>query len=128
MDVIKVISIAFIGVILHNLLKGAKSELSVFVLIASGVIILGMILRATSGVLVDFQSIIDISGVDGGLFSGVLKVIGVAYVAEYASGLCRDAGAESLSGKILLAGKVCIFSLSLPLVKALVDMLVSVIK
>lgn len=127
-DVIKVIGVGLVGVVLYNLLKTVKSELSVFVLIGCGVVIISMVLRALGGVFAEFQAIIDSTGLDNDLFSGVLKVVGVAYLTEYASSICKDSGADGLSSKILLAGKISIFALSLPLVKALVELLIGMVK
>ena len=128
MDVFKVIAIAFVGAILFNLVKSTKSELGIFIIIGCGILILGVVFRSLGTLVTEFQTIIEVSGVDDGLFSGVLKVVGIAYLTEYAAGICRDAEAESLSKKIQLAGKVSIFAVSLPLVRALVNMLVGFVK
>jgi len=44
----------------------------------------------------------------------LLKMLGVAYVAEFASSICRDAGQQSVAGMIELFAKISIVSLSIP--------------
>ena len=128
MDFLKVIGIAVVATVLYNLVKNTKGELSIFVIIGAGILILSVVFSSLGGVISEFQSIIEVSGVDNELFTGVLKVVGIAYITEYAAGLCRDAGAESISKKVLFSGKIGIFALSLPIVKALVNMLVGFVK
>jgi len=51
----------------------------------------------------------------------VLRVIGVAYLAEFGSQICRDAGEGAIASKVELAGKVLIMVLAVPVVTAVVE-------
>ena len=53
----------------------------------------------------------------------VLKIIGIAYVAEFGYQLCKDAGEESIASKIQLAGKVMILVVASPIVLALIELI-----
>ena len=128
MEIAKIIGICLVGAIIFNLVKTVKSELSIFVVICTGVLVLGAILSAIGGILLEFQEILDVSGIDQDLFGGVIKVVGIGYITEYSASLCRDSGVESLANKMLLAGKIAIFALSLPLIKGLIEMLVGIVK
>jgi stage III sporulation protein AD len=44
----------------------------------------------------------------------LLKMLGIAYVAEFASSICKDAGYSSISGMIELFAKISIVALSIP--------------
>lgn len=57
----------------------------------------------------------------------VLKIIGIAYIAEFGYQLCKDAGEESIASKIQLAGKVMILVMASPIVMALIDMITQLI-
>ena len=57
----------------------------------------------------------------------VLKIIGVAYIAEFGFQLCQDAGEESIANKVALAGKVMILVLASPIVMALIDLITQLI-
>ena len=54
-------------------------------------------------------------------------MIGIAYLAEFASGICKDAGYSFLAGQIELAGKLTILTISLPVMLAVFDTLKSVL-
>ena len=55
----------------------------------------------------------------GALYQGtivLLKVIGIAYLCEFGVQVLKDAGENALAVKVELAGKVIIFSVTLPLI------------
>lgn len=48
-------------------------------------------------------------------------MIGITYVAEFASGLCRDAGYASVGAQIEMFGKFSIMAVSMPILLALIE-------
>lgn len=57
----------------------------------------------------------------------VLKVVGIAYLAEFGSQLCEDAGEKAIGNKIQWAGKVMIFVVATPVILALMNMIADLI-
>ena len=53
----------------------------------------------------------------------MFKVIGVSYMCEFMSAVCKDAGESSIAVKIDVAGKLVILSASLPVFKELIDLI-----
>jgi stage III sporulation protein AD len=53
--------------------------------------------------------------------SALLKIIGIAYIAEFGTQVCRDAGENALAFKVELAGKVMILILAVPIISTIVD-------
>ena len=53
----------------------------------------------------------------------LLKMLGIAYVAEFASSICKDAGHQSISGMIELFAKLSIVALSIPGLMFLIETL-----
>jgi len=47
--------------------------------------------------------------------------LGVAYLAEFGSALCKDAGQSAIAGQIELVGKLTILAISMPVVTALFE-------
>ena len=125
--IFKIIGIGIVGTIIIGLLKGLKSEIATYVSIATCVIILINVLSGFVDVVETFNGIISKTGIDGGLFSGVLKIIGVGYITEYSAELCRDGGGESIANKITLGGKIAIFLIALPILNKLVEIVVALI-
>jgi stage III sporulation protein AD len=57
--------------------------------------------------------------------TALLKMAGITYIAELASGLCRDAGYSSMGTQIEMFGKLSILAVSVPIVLALFETLES---
>ncbi len=57
----------------------------------------------------------------------ILKIIGVAYIAEFASQMTRDAGQEALATKMELAGKVIILSMAVPIMTLLIETILAML-
>ena len=127
MDIFKIIGIGIIGTIVSALLKSVRSDLAIYAIVATGVIILVDVFSGLSGVVETFGGIIQATKIDSELFSGILKIVGIGYITEYSAALCSDAGGESIASKIMLGGKVTIFLMSLPIVSELVEVVVGLI-
>lgn len=127
MDILKIIAIGIITAICAVILKQIKPELAIFSVIAGTLIILFLIVQSVGGVLDEYKSIIDRTGLNKGVFSIVLKIIGVGYLVEFAGDICKDAGVESVSQKILLAGKVLVIIMCLPIIKNLFEVILKFI-
>jgi stage III sporulation protein AD len=52
-----------------------------------------------------------------------MKMIGITYVAEFSSNLCKDAGYHAVATQIEMFGKLSIMVVSLPVLLALLDMI-----
>ena len=57
----------------------------------------------------------------------VLKVTGIAYLAQFGMQLCNDAGQTSIAGKIELAGKIMMMVVSAPVLLSLLDVVMGLI-
>ena len=61
--------------------------------------------------------------IDGAMTVVILKIIGIAYICEFASGICKDAGESAIAAKVETGGKIIIVYLALPLITSLLDLL-----
>lgn len=57
----------------------------------------------------------------------ILKIIGIAYIIEFASGIAKDAGHGSIAARIELAGKILILSMAVPILTVLIDLIIKMI-
>jgi len=119
--IFKLVGIAIIGVIVVSLLKTAKPEFAVFATIATGVVMVVTMLSSLQSVILAFDGIVKKSGIDDGIFTTVLKIIGIGYLTEYSASVATDAGCASIAQKLQFGGKIVIFLMSISIVTALVD-------
>ena len=118
------IKIAVIGVmtaVLAAWLKNVKAEYGVWMVLAAGVFLsMATVLKVDTIV----QEIKFLQGYFSGYdayFKILLKVIGITYLAEFSSDLCKDAGANTLASQIELFGKLSILVLCMPIMTSLLE-------
>lgn len=127
MTVFKVVGVALVAVAASLVLRAYRPELGLQIAVAAGVLILVLTLdelAAMSGFLGDVLGRFQI---DTGYLKVMLKVIGVAYLAQFAADLCRDAGEGAVAGKVELAGRVLILALCLPVLAAILELVSSIL-
>ena len=57
-------------------------------------------------------------------YTGMLiKMLGITYVAEFSSAICRDAGYQTVAQQIEIFGKAVVLVLGLPVILALLEMI-----
>ncbi|MFA8438828.1 stage III sporulation protein AD [Pueribacillus sp. YX66] len=57
----------------------------------------------------------------------ILKIIGIAYIAEFGAQITKDAGQGAIASKIELAGKVIIIGLAIPILKVIIETVLSLL-
>lgn len=61
------------------------------------------------------------SGVNMVFLKTILKIIGIAYIAEFGAQIVRDAGQESIASKIELSGKILIMVMAIPIITVIIE-------
>ena len=82
--------------------------------IGTGIIIFYFILSQISIVIEFLSNMLDMVSIEETYFGQLLKMLGVAYTAEFASTICKDAGQQSIAGMVELFAKLSIVALSIP--------------
>lgn len=123
MEIMQIAGIGIVAAIFAVLLRSFRPELAMQVSIATGLVIFMMIASQIGGILQFFDSICNKMNIDSIYVSTVLKVTGIAYIAEFAAEICRDAGESSVASKVELGGKVLILLLSMPIISSLFDLI-----
>lgn len=119
-------SIAVIGltaVILAVQLKAVKGEYGVYLVLCAGLVIFFYGLSKLEAVMEALKRIQACVRIDGVYLGVLMKMIGITYIAEFASGLCKDAGYGAIGGQIEIFGKLSILAVSMPIVLALLETL-----
>lgn len=128
MEIMRLIGIAVCGVVLSSVLRSfGRRDAALLGEIACGVLMLAMVLSMVRGAVSSLPDITEKIDIDDGLVQLLLKVTGVAVLAELAAQLCRDAGVSALAQKIELGGKVVILCAAMPMMLALCDCMLSLL-
>lgn len=121
---IKIALVAVVSICLLNTVKSIRGDFVPFIII----IIAGFIMWTMAG---SFGQVVELlnrfrnyTKIDGNYFTTLIKMIGIAYVAEFASGICRDCGYGGIASQVEMAGKTIIMCMSFPIIIALLDTIV----
>ncbi|MFZ7120628.1 MAG: stage III sporulation protein AD [Eubacteriaceae bacterium] len=127
MDIFQIVIIGILATVLIVLVKNYNPEYQIFLSIVTGIIILFFIYSYLEPILESFKLLWSRIDINSEYFGVILKVISVAYITEFGSQICKDAGEKSIGMKIELAGKVIIIYLSVPIVFALINFMINLI-
>lgn len=123
MELVRILGVGLITAIAALLLKSSKPELAFAVTIAGSAIVLIFSLELLSSVFGIFAEIGEKTGIDASLIKVVLKIVAIGYLVEFAAGVVEDFGSKSIADKLVFAGKVVIFSVSVPVIRAMVGLI-----
>lgn len=118
MDIIKVVSFAFIALFITLIFKDKRNDLAMQISIVAGIVIFLFMADKITAILQVLQQLSVKSGIDLIYMTTVIKILGIAYVATFCSEICRDAGEGSLASKVEFAGKILILALAVPILMA----------
>ena len=118
-ELIKIVGVAFLTAICGSLLKAIKPELSFAVTVTGVIIILLFIIDMMGHSLSLLSEIVEITGIENGLLRTLLKIVGVGYLVEFSAGLLNDFNAQAVADKVVLAGRLTIIAMSLPIIGGL---------
>jgi stage III sporulation protein AD len=54
----------------------------------------------------------------------ILKIIGIAYIAEFGAQITKDAGQGAIASKIELAGKILIMVMAIPILTVIIETII----
>ena len=119
MNSIQIALLGVVGTLLALQFKSGKSEYGIYVSLAVSLFLFLCMLSRLEIFVQTVKKIADYIKLDAGQMSILLKMAGVTYVAEFASGICKDAGYGSLGNQIEIFGKLSILGISMPILLAL---------
>jgi len=123
MEIFKIILIGFLGTIFCVILKETRKDIAMIVGIATVVIIMFFGINYISQVVDVIKELANKAGLPDNFLSIILKIIGIAYLVEFASDICKDAGQEAISSKIQFAGKCIILTMGMTIIGNFVDVI-----
>ena len=121
MSILKVGVLAVAGVLLAVQFKNGKTEYSTYISIVLGILIFGGILGYLEILIHAFDKLEEDLDLDYAYVAILLKMLGITYVAEFASNICKDAGYQTIARQIEIFGKLAIMVLSFPVLLAILD-------
>lgn len=127
MEITQIIGIALIAVIISIVLKENKPEFAIFVSITVGIIVIVSLTPNINEIINYIKDLANKTNINFKFVEILLKITGIAILSEFAVSICNDANEKAIGSKIDIGGKIIIISISLPIVKALLDVIIKIL-
>ena len=121
MEIAQVVGLAIIVTVIGAVLKQIKPEMALQLSILAGVAIFLLVMDKIRLVIDLLQKLADQANINSYYLFIVLKIVGVAYLAELGCQICRDAGETALATKVEIAAKVFVIVLAIPIIVAIIE-------
>lgn len=121
MEIAQVIGLAIIVTVIGMVIKQIKPEMAMQLSILAGVAIFLLIMDKIRLIVDLLQKLADQANISSYYLFIVLKIVGVAYLAEFGCQICKDAGENALATKVEIAAKIFVIILAIPIIVAIME-------
>lgn len=128
MEIWQIVGLALIVTVISVVLKQIRPEIALQLTILAGASIFILVMSKIKIIVDLLQNLADQANISSYYLLIVLKIVGVAYLAEFGAQICRDAGEGALASKIELAAKVAVIVLAIPIIVAITESLIRLVQ
>lgn len=123
MNSIQIALLGVVGTLLALQFKSGKSEYGIYVSLAVSLFLFLCMLSRLEIFVRTVKKIANYIKLDAGQMGILLRMAGVTYVAEFASGICKDAGYQNIAVQIEIFTKLTILAIGMPVLLALLELI-----
>ena len=121
MEVIKAAVMGIAAAMLALYMKSVRPEYSSMISISAGIFIFGFALICLQKITGSIRTLGEYLAVSPVYIKILLRITGIAYICDFASCICKDAGYQAIAAQIELLGKLTIVVMSLPVLQTLMS-------
>ncbi len=127
MEIARIVGFALVAAVLSAMLRPDKPAFSMFIGVAAGAVIFLRLLDYLAAVLQVLTEMALQANIPLIYLNTLLRVLGIAYIAEFGARVCEDAGEGAVAAKVEFAGKLLILVLAVPLLEAVLSTVLGLI-
>ena len=125
MSVVQAAVLAIIAVVLAIQIKAVKTEYALYLVLCAAFLIALLGMSRLEQILNMLDTISEYLNIRQVYLGTLLKMVGVVYIAEFASGICKDAGYGTVAEQIEVLGKLSVMFAGLPILFAVIEQMQS---
>lgn len=126
-DVMKLVGIAIISTILCMVIKKDRPEMAMFIGVLTGIMILLSVTYKLNFIIDSINDLAHKANIPTMYISLIIKIIGIAYLMEFAIQICKDCGEGNIASKLEFGGKIIVMTMSFPILVSIIDMILNII-
>lgn len=119
----KIVFTAVITIILGITISNFNKEFKVYITVIFGILVAFLLFKELKEYVHEFIDIFVKYDIRIEYFSTILRIVGIAYICDFISLLCKDLNYESIGKKVEMSGKMIILIYSIDIIKVFLDQL-----
>ena len=123
MNVVSICMISLVGIVTYVVIKGIKTEYSFFIIVVLSLLFLGWMVE----IFVEMEERISEIAMDlemnKSFYKILFKIMGITYLCEFSSGICKDAGVTSIATQIEILGKMLVLLSGIPIIISVIEVI-----
>ena len=121
MNMVQIGMIGVLGALLAIQFKGGKTDYGIYMSVAVSIVLFLCIVDRLEIFVRTIDEISRYISVDTGYLSTMLKMIGITYISEFSSSICKDTGYQTIAVQIEVFSKLTILAMGMPILLALLE-------
>ena len=121
MSVLQIGIIGVIGALMAIQFKSRKTEYGIYMSVGASILLFSCIVDRLEIFISTVEEISRFIQIDTGYITTMLKMVGITYIAEFSSSICKDAGYQTIAVQIEIFSKLTILALGMPVLLALLE-------
>ena len=127
MNMLTICGFCIASVLACKALENDSRQIKIVLTLVVAAVLLISTIGFVSQIISAVSSLFETSNIDNMYLRIIFKSLGVTYLTQFASDYCKDCGENAISSQVLLAGRIAIVVISLPLFKAFAQIVKSLI-
>lgn len=119
--------LAIASAVLCMVVRVQQPQMASVCAVASGLMLISLALSELVNLQGLFARLTAMAGLQEGYLQTLLKALGVSYAAELSTQICEDLGEKGLAAKVSLMGKLCLLTLTAPLMMTILEMMLELV-
>ncbi|HET7579736.1 MAG TPA: stage III sporulation protein AD [Bacillales bacterium] len=127
MEIVQIVGLGLIATFLVLVLKEQKPTFAFLLTIFVGALIFLFLIGKIERIISMLERLAVNADLNMIYVKTILKIIGIAYIAEFGAQITKDAGQGAIASKIELAGKVLILLMAIPIITAIIKQVIGLL-
>ena len=123
MEITQIVGLALLVTIFLLILRQEKPVMAVLLSIIFSILIFTLMMGKLASIISIMRELSRRAGINFFFLDTILKILGVAYLGEFAAVICNDAGEQAVAKKVEFASKIIIAVMALPIMVAILESL-----
>ncbi|MGI2731146.1 stage III sporulation protein AD [Bacillus cytotoxicus] len=120
-EIIQIVGLGLVATFLAAILNQHKSSITSLFIVFIGSVMFLLLIDQIHSILKMIERIASEAKVSNVYVETLLKIIGIAYIAEFGAQITKDAGQGAIASKIELAGKILILVMAIPILTVVIE-------